>query len=101
MFLIAFQLWRERLNPIKNKWREFGIRLGVPEEKFERFKNKKEPLSEVIAYWLWGHIKDKPVTWWYIVYTLKKVDEPALAAVIEAKYYTQGEIIILHSSKIA
>ena len=71
----------------------FGLHLGVPGPKLEEFKEKSDPLSEVIFYWLRGSIRDKPVTWWYIVHTLKEVNEAAVAAVIKAEYYTEGEVI--------
>ena len=84
----------------KKKWRELGLHLGVPGQKLDEFKEKSDPLSDVIAYWLRGNIRDRPVTWWHIVHTLKEVNEAAVAAMIEAEYYTEGEVIynLLHES---
>ena len=83
--------WRVELSVISSKWCEFGLHLGVPDEKLEEFKEKDDPLSEVIAYWLWGNIRDQPVTWRHIVDTLRAIGEVTLADKIETKYSKKDE----------
>ena len=61
--------WFQELDEIRSRWYEFGLHLGVPYVKLEEFKENKGPLSEVIAYWLRGNIRDKPVNWRHIVDT--------------------------------
>ena len=79
------------MNPINDKWNEFGRKLGVPGENLKEFAKKPDPLSQVICYWLRGRIRDKPVTWNHVVDTLISIKEPALANQVEAKNYTQGD----------
>ena len=84
---IGVQAWRVELSGISSKWHELGLHLGVPGQKLEEFKEKDDPLSEVIAYWLWG---DKPVTWRHIVDTLRVTGEATLADKIQPN--TTGEM---------
>ena len=91
MLYPGVQDWRVELHDIRSKWYEFGLHLGVPDEKLEEFKEKDDPLSEVIDYWLWGNIRDKLVTWRHIVHTLRATEEATLADKIQTKYSDRDE----------
>ena len=76
----------KELSTISGKWFNFGVNLGVPQNKLKQFGKKEDPLSEVIGYWHKGNIRDKPVTWESITATLRITEEPGLADKIKAKY---------------
>ena len=80
------QAWLVELKEISSKWCEFGLHFGIPYLKMKEFKEKDDPLSEVIAYWLWGNIRDRPVTVKHIVDTLREMDKATLAEKIQTKY---------------
>ena len=78
----------EELAKVKFKWRNIGMMLNVPYHKRKEFEDEKNPLVEIINYWLNGNVKDVPVTWRSIVAALESdsVDEKGLAKAIADKY---------------
>ena len=64
------------------------MNLGIPYFKLKEFEEEKNPLFEIIKYWLNGNVRDVPVTWRSIVAVLESnsVDEKGIARTIMTKY---------------
>ncbi len=80
---------RNLLDVVSGKWYQIGIQLGIPKHKLDEFNEKKEPIIEVLNYWLNKNVKGgDPVSWETIVKALRSrhVDEPGLATIIQEKY---------------
>ncbi len=76
------------LGRVKAKWFVIGVQLGIPHDKLEEFKEERDPLSAVVAFWLNGNVADIPISWKTIVEALKSihVGEPGLAGEISQQY---------------
>ena len=82
------------LGEVAHKWFKIGVQLGVSRGKLKEFEKEADPLSAVIDYLLNGNIEGVPVSWWYVVESLKTnyVDEPGLANKMSKKYCQKQDI---------
>ena len=83
---------RNEIHDARTKWYDIGLELKVPEPTLKSIESKytddKVCLREVITAWLKA---GDNATWESLVDALrtKVVDEPKLAAVLEAKYCSE------------
>ena len=83
---------RNEIHDARSKWYDIGLELKVPKSTLKsiesRYEDDKACLREVISVWL--RAGDNP-TWESLVDALRTrvVDEPNLAAELEAKCYSE------------
>ena len=83
---------RNEIHDARTKWYDIGLELKVPESTLKsiesRYEDDKICLREVIAAWLRANDQ---ATWESLVDALRTrvVDEPRLAADLEAKYCSE------------
>lgn len=83
----------DELGEVIYKWKKIGVQLRIPHHKLMEFKNREDPLIDLVNYWLKGNVEGVPVTWMSLVGALNSrfVRETGLANRIKKKYCQQEE----------
>ena len=58
------------LTPVRHRWQEISIQLGVSNNKLRDFKKFDDPFTKSLDYWVNGNT-DVPITWGSVVAALE------------------------------